>query len=917
MKNIRAAFIPILVGLLLFAAVPTEAEKAAALKAEIDKVLAGLPAQDQTSRDAAAAALIKTGREGIKEICSRLEPPGGQDDTSARFAMNALTVYVSRAGAENQRKLYARTLADQLRGKLDNEIKAFLIRQLQLSGRQESVKALGKCLQVKRLCEPAVQALLSIGSEAAEKVLLDTLDSVTGANRITIIKALGEMRSFKAVKKILPFADSREKKLRQVAVFALANIGDPRAENVLNRVKLAASFYERAQAPSLYLLFAQRLAENGTISEATRISRSLIQYYTAPEESHIACSALTLLVSVQRENALVELLSAVDSPNLELRLKALELAEKMPSSTATPQWVNKARKAPANIRADIISMLGRRGDATALSFICSSLKSDNKMVRMAAIPAAAELGGIAVKEYLFALFAAGDEDEVQVLKNVFLGYPAEHIVLDAAEWLPKTPPESQAVLIEILAERYARDHADLVFSLVNSSDDVLRKAVLLNLPNLARADHLARLAIMLSQAEDRAEIKALQDAVVAAAGQVEDPEKRAELILAELGNLQGDKRVDLIRPLARIGGQEALQTVIREFELSDPKGQTAAVSTLASWLDTNALDGLLNISRTAENRKYVYLALQGFIRLVTEAEFTPMEKFDRISSVLDIPISTEETNLVLGGLSRIKTIDSLQQAARYLDESELKERAIWAVVRIALPEPGQDGLTGEKAAAILQKVQSLITDDNERQRVRMYVLELLDEQGFIPLFNGQDLNGWIGDPNGYSIENGTIVVNPKGGGNLYTEREYIDFIFRFEFKLTPGANNGLGIRTPLEGDAAYVGMELQILDNTAPKYQNLKPYQYHGSIYGVVPAKRGYLRPVGEWNQEEVIVKGSRIKVILNGVTIVDADIKKAVASGTMDGKEHPGLKRSRGHIGFLGHGSRVEFRNIRIKELE
>ena len=191
-------------------------------------------------------------------------------------------------------------------------------------------------------------------------------------------------------------------------------------------------------------------------------------------------------------------------------------------------------------------------------------------------------------------------------------------------------------------------------------------------------------------------------------------------------------------------------------------------------------------------------------------------------------------------------------------------------------------------------------------------------EGYVPLFNGRDLNGWVGDTVGYVAEEGRIVLYPKrGSGNLYTEKEYSDFILRFEFKLTPGANNGLGIRAPLQGDAAYVGMELQILDNTAHIYKDLKPYQYHGSIYGVVPAMRGYLRTVGEWNQQEVIANGTRITVKLNGVTIVDADIKEAIEKGTIDGRDHPGLKRTKGHIGFLGHGSHVEFRNIRIKELK
>lgn len=211
---------------------------------------------------------------------------------------------------------------------------------------------------------------------------------------------------------------------------------------------------------------------------------------------------------------------------------------------------------------------------------------------------------------------------------------------------------------------------------------------------------------------------------------------------------------------------------------------------------------------------------------------------------------------------------------------------------------------------------------NELPRTEPYKLSAEEQkEGFKVLFDGTNMHEWIGNTRDYVSNDGMISLVPHEGsygGNLYTKDEYKDFVFRFEFKLTPGANNGLGIRTPTEGDAAYVGMELQILDNDAPIYKNLEPYQYHGSVYGVIPAKRGALKPVGEWNYQEVIAKGNHIKVILNGEVIVDGDIAKASDNGkaTMDHKQHPGLLNEKGHIGFLGHGSEVHFRNIRIKEL-
>ena len=195
------------------------------------------------------------------------------------------------------------------------------------------------------------------------------------------------------------------------------------------------------------------------------------------------------------------------------------------------------------------------------------------------------------------------------------------------------------------------------------------------------------------------------------------------------------------------------------------------------------------------------------------------------------------------------------------------------------------------------------------------------KEGFQILFDGTNMFEWTGNLVDYQLVDGCISLpaetKSESGGNLYTKKQFANFIYRFEFQLTPAANNGIGIRTPLTGDAAYVGMEIQVLDNEHPVYQNLAEYQYHGSVYGVIPAKRGYLKPVGEWNYQEIIADGNRIKVTLNGTVILDGDLKAAAANGTVDKREHPGLFNKSGHIGFLGHGSAVKFRNIRIKELK
>ncbi len=194
------------------------------------------------------------------------------------------------------------------------------------------------------------------------------------------------------------------------------------------------------------------------------------------------------------------------------------------------------------------------------------------------------------------------------------------------------------------------------------------------------------------------------------------------------------------------------------------------------------------------------------------------------------------------------------------------------------------------------------------------------ERGFTSLFDGQSLSGWKlmnSQGGGYGVSNGVIYCAKGGGGNLMTEQEYADFILRVEFKLEDGSNNGIGIRAPLDSNAAYDGMEIQILEERAAergKWGPLRPAQYHGSVYDVVPAKKGALKAPGEWNQQEITAQGRHIKVVLNGKTIIDTDLNQVTDGAVL--MKHPGLLRERGHIGFLGHDDYLEFRNIRIKEL-
>ncbi len=195
------------------------------------------------------------------------------------------------------------------------------------------------------------------------------------------------------------------------------------------------------------------------------------------------------------------------------------------------------------------------------------------------------------------------------------------------------------------------------------------------------------------------------------------------------------------------------------------------------------------------------------------------------------------------------------------------------------------------------------------------LLRSKNEVGFASILKGNTFDGWSGPLENYEINEGVIKCKPGTGGTIFTQEEYSDFIVRLEFRLPPGGNNGLAIRYPGKGDTAYVGMcELQVLDSEHEKFKSLDERQYHGSAYGIKAAHRGYLRETGQWNFQEVTVKGSTLKVELNGNVILDCDLNDVTAY--LDNKPHPGKTNKSGHFGLAGHNDPVEFKNLEIKVL-
>jgi HEAT repeat protein len=1112
----------------------SSAQDVRTLETKVADILAMMPAGDAGQMNKAMDEIIGLGEDGFAQIAELITPTGEGDNSAAKFAINSLARYANQHGTEEKRDFTEKNIIKTLKKADNNEVKAFFMRQLQLVGENASVEAVKGYLANEALCDPAARVLNSINNDDAIQAFINALPNAEGKCAKVIVKNLGELKVSAANVAIIAKASSEDLNLKKVSLAALANIGDAASYNTLYNAAKAVKFnYEATNATAAFISYADQLGAEGEDKLCKKACNAIIKNSKEVSQLHNSSSAYSILANYFGTEAIPGLFKAFNNSDKAYRYSILNIVEKTGDIAVTKLWIAKAKDSAPEQKAEIIEMLGRRGDMSAVAYITSEINnSPNATVAQASMEALPMLDKEIALSTISNYIISGGSETIIAEKTLLYIIDKKHLDILAKE-IDGASDLSKASVINIIGAKAGKCYFEKVYGYTSSSSADVKKASFSALKNVSSEKNIDELLKLLFATNDAENVANVQNALIAAASEIEDEEERSAKFLSALESTSEKEKITEILP--KLGGEKALAAVTELFSSSDKNIKDAAFNALVTWKDYSASTSLYQICKTAKG-DYKSGAFRGFVRQISKSDLQADQKLLHMRNIMPYAESRDEKASVLKAVADIKTFLALIFVSNYLDDSSLQSIAANTAMAIALPSNGKKvGLYGDIVREILEKTidklrgsearydkekirkylgdmpkeagltsmfngkdlsgwhgyvtnpiklakmgkkelarkqaeanikmhenwsvkngtiafsgkgHNLLSDklygdfemivdwritkkgdsglylrgtpqiqiwDTSRVEVGaqvgsgglynnkvhpskpllvadnpvgewntfhitmmgekvtvylngelvvdnvtlenywdrrlpifpegtielqahgtdlafrdIYVREINEKEynlteeekaeGFVSLFNGRNLDGWVGNKVNYIVEDGNFASRPKknyrGSGNIFTEKEYSDFIFRFEFKLTPGANNGLGIRCPLKGDGAYEGIELQILDDTAPVYANLAPYQYHGSVYGTMAAKRGHLKPVGEWNYEEVIVKGTSIKVILNGTVILDGDIADARDNGTLDKKDHPGLKREKGHIGFLGHGNVLDFRNIRIKDL-
>jgi hypothetical protein len=622
-------------------------------------------------------------------------------------------------------------------------------------------------------------------------------------------------------------------------------------------------------------------------------------------------------------NAGPAIVKTLKSKDNALRMQALKFAtaNNLVTDDLAKQVVAKYKSQTEQGKADIINWLGDNKVESQKPFLNKVLTQSGKPA-IAAIEALGKIGGDDAATALIAQLGGNNWEEAF---NALLSFKGD-ISGKVTEALKVTTGEQQNRLLQFAAAKGIKSAAPIVFDLAKDNSVALK----------ALTGVVGK--------EDINKVSGLLDA--ASAAQVGDYQKALSASLKSLGAKEQYETVSA--QMKQATNKERFYPILAATNTNESVdelkkiGSQAAINALMKSTNTRAAAPLLEAAKKGDNN-----ALNGYINLIGNYQKNADARYDGLNAAMQLAKSDDQKKVILDFLGKTPNRNAFLLAGKYLNDKNLGYDA--AVAEKNIINKTNEDIEYEVVKENLTKAMALYkangtADDgyavdelkkiiSELQPSPVYVLSDEEKkQGFELLFDGTNLDNFVGNKVGYVPINGCINVTANYGNesNLYTAKEYRDFIFRFEFCfLRPGVNNGVGIRTPMGVDAAYEGMcECQILDHDAPMYAGLREYQVHGSVYGVIPAKRIKHKPLGEWSEEEIRVQGNHITVTVNGEVIVDGDIKEACQGHnvapdgsnnnpyTVDHRNHPGMFNKTGHIGFLGHGAGLKFRNVRVLDL-
>ncbi len=892
------------------------------LRNQVDDWLRQLPAGSQQEAEKIFSAMLSAGSPVVYELGRRLAVPGEKDDSLVRFALDGLVTRSGLPGQEEQRQLLADVLLKLAVQAPSDEIRKFLLEEVQYAVSPKHLGRLAAFLKNPDLTEYALKAMLRVKGPELEDILIDNLDRVPAETQPSIILALGNLRSRKALARLRIRASDSDPEIRYSALAALAEIAEPSSEPLLASIPTLSGPQERRHSLELYLRFARRLAAEGHKDRALEIAQRATEILIAGEESALRCEALNLVAEIAAEKSIPDLIKAVWSEQPAYRQQALRLAREYRWPGLIKELEESLAGLPPVNRAAVIEFLGSPEIQARIEIIEPYLDDPDEAVRRAAIRSFfARKKEEAVPRLLAGLNQT--EGEAGLILDLFKSLPGPSYLPAVRESFRSLSDSGKIAVLRNLQEQLDSSWKKEVLAAGEAENPELKKAAVESLFQVADGNDLNWLVERYVALPDTSLAPGFQKAIVAALNKIQNSELRQKTALALLSRRSGKERAELIRLLPQVGGRACLSSLVNLLNDRSPEIKTAALAALSNWPDFEAATHLVNLIRSSDNRTHRYLAFQALARLMKDPAADREQKIKVLNEIKPLVAYPDEKNFLFTAWGSLKDLRALKEIAGFFTDGDLRERAAVMACRLARPSSGEEGLSGFETIMILKHALTLLRDDLEIEETELYLDRLLRQEGFEPLFNRKDLHGWkglVGDPvqrakmspeelltaqqkadedmnQHWKVVAGELVFDGRGH-SLCTAKDYCDFELFVDWKIEPGGDSGIYLRGSPQ---VQIWDPAQWPEGSGGLYNNQKnPSQ------PLLPADN----PVGTWNTFYIKMVGERVTVYLNGRLVVD----NAVMENYWE-RDKP-IYRC-GQIELQAHNTPLYFKNLYLREIK
>jgi HEAT repeat protein len=888
---------------------------------DVIRLIADMPADGQDEEIWVNEQLAEMGSDAVQSLAGLLSDPSVGSDIQARFAISSMANYAARPGAGDERNMFELALLEEIQKNKPVEIKRFLIDQLKPVASDQSVPVLEPFLRDPKFYQSALDVLFIIATDEAVLAIRNSVPQVDGQMKTAAIKTLGELRDAGSVDMLQRYATSEQWSHQRMALFALSEIGRPGSSQLFRDALEQQEGFRKTELTGHYLNYAGRLIDNGYPQEGSAIATHFLNGNVL---ANVQISALEFRFRAEGEHMLDDLLETAQTAEKAVAVSSLKLANSLEGDEVTSQLTSAMMNAPDSRKALFIDALSDRNDATAISAIRNYLEHNNSEIRIAALKAVHRLDDhVDPAEAIAAISRSESYEEILEVEGVLRQVESENLVPVLTEHLPAAEPHSKPVLIGILTDRMAEGARDNIVNELNSEREDVRIAVLDFLQQFGEEANLDPLFMLMDNSLSDEEKQSLLNTFTAILNRVEPDAARSNRFDQFIGNATLRQRTRLVEAAPHVDGLQKADLIRQGFNHSYGELREASHRSLISWNDPLALPLIVEaITLNPGSQKRNELA-DAYIRIVNALDEPVEEKAGRLQELVDAGSNQDEKAAIVGRFTRSDDLLALQASGAYFDVSgyTLRYAAFSVAASVLQPHYTENPDLFSTSGAVLA-----VLDESARNEIKSLLdarrviepdepEEPVEKPQFGDLFNGENLDGWevIGDPESWGVENGILYTDGVGSGWLSTTSVYDDFIIELEYRVPVGGNSGVFIRAPRDGNPAYQGLEIQILDDYAERYANLQPWQYTGSIYDVLAPSKRVTKTAGEWQQMKIVADGPKIQVTLNGEMILSANLINHMEKA--DG--HPGLVRRSGYIGLQNHSDRVDFRNILVKPVE